>query len=480
MAKRWMVGAILALGMLPAPSPAQVFSFGQKPQSKADSAFSNDVELPNPEFCPEHKKHPVPGPEFAPDPGITPYLPMEEEDRNAFRDYKYAGDNPSPLLFWVKGEYLNWAVKDGNIPVILATTSSAPNVVNNFGALNQSATQVLFGSGPYSYDRLQGGRITGGFSPGVFFPIEVGGFWLNKDINLFGARSNGSAASRVLTIPFQDPTRTAAPLNSTFIPLETGSSAGFPGLVSGSINVAGSFSLWGVDTNLFLPLFGTEVFFADVYAGYRHVTLDEDLQITKTLAPAAPFVRINFNGDSTGFGPGFRTITSDRFDCQNLFNGGQLGFRTGFSFGRLGLLFDSKLALGQNHQIINVAGASTLETPALALRGPSSNIGVPGGVLAVASNSGRFTHNAFSVIPELDVNVGFQLFRSTRIFAGYTLMMMTNVVRPGDQLNNIVDARQIPTNATFVPGLIGTSPGRSFVSSDFWAQGVNFGILFGF
>lgn len=480
MAKRWMVGALLALGMLPAPGSAQVFSFGQKPQPTSDSAFSVDTELPNPEFCPEHKKQHVPGPEFAPDRGVTPFLPMEEEDRNGFQDYKYPGDDACPLLFWVKGEYLNWAVKDGNLPVILATTSSAPDLVNNFGALNQTATQVLLGTGPYSYDRLQGGRITAGFSPGVFFPIEVGGFWMNKNISLFGASSNGSATSRVLTIPFQDPARTAVPLNSTFIPLETGSSAGFPGLVSGSINVAGSINLWSVDPNLFLPLFGTDIFFADAYAGYRHLTLDEDLQITKTLAPVASFARINFNGDPVGFGQGFKTVTRDRFDCQNLFNGGQLGFRTGVSFGRLGFLFDSKLALGQNHQIINVAGSSTLETPALALRGPSSNIGVPGGVLAVASNSGRFTHNAFSVIPELDVNVGFQVFRSMRIFAGYSLLMMTNVVRPGDQLNNVIDARQIPTDALFVPGFIGTSPGRRFVTSDFWAQGVNFGILFGF
>ena len=77
-------------------------------------------------------------------------------------------------------------------------------------------------------------------------------------------------------------------------------------------------------------------------------------------------------------------------------------------------------------------------------------------------------------------NVGFQLFRSVRLFGGYSFLWWTNVVRPGDQLNNSIDSRQIPTNGDFVPGFVGTSPGRSFTTTDFWAQGYSFGVLIGF
>ncbi len=480
MSMRWMVGAVLVLGWLATPSRAQIFSLGQKPQQDSGSAFDKiDSPLPNPEFCPQHKPQQVDAAEFCSDRAVTPFLPMEDEDRNAFLDYKYP--QPCPLLFWVKGEYLNWQVKDGNLAAILVTTTTSdPNATGNFGALDQPDTEVLLGKGPFSFGRLNGGRITGGFSPGNKIPpIEIGGFWLTQTKPLFRAASDGDLDARVLSIPFQA-SNLFLPGTQQKIPLELASSAGFPGLVAGDLSVNATFDLWGIDANIFLPLLGSDVLFLDCFAGYRYTQLEETLRIRKALQTANPFVLIDFNGDPNGFGEGFRTVTHDQFNAANHFNGGQLGARTGLTVGRLAFLLDAKLALGQNHQVLTVAGSSTLVTPASKLRGASANITIPGGVLALASNSGTFSDNVFSVIPELDVNVGFQLFRSVRLFAGYSLLCWTNVVRPGDQVQNVLDTRQIPTNIEFQSDFVGSAPARRFATSDFWAQGFNFGILIGF
>ena len=50
MSKRWMVGALLVLGLIPpAPSSAQVFSVGQKPQGleAPRNDASDDLQPPS-------------------------------------------------------------------------------------------------------------------------------------------------------------------------------------------------------------------------------------------------------------------------------------------------------------------------------------------------------------------------------------------------------------------------------------------------
>jgi hypothetical protein len=60
-------------------------------------------------------------------------------------------------------------------------------------------------------------------------------------------------------------------------------------------------------------------------------------------------------------------------------------------------------------------------------------------------------------------------------------MYWNRVIRPGDHLNSIVDSRQIPTDANFIPGFTGASPRfPNFVQRDFFARGFAVGIEIGF
>jgi hypothetical protein len=464
---KWKIGAVmpaclLACTLLPARGQAQLALFGKKSAEDPPPAFSNGAPQKQPEFCPAPGSVPPGTPDFCPPPQgppQTPFLPCEDEDRTAFNDYAPA---ESSLCAWVKAEYLNWFMRRANPSDILATTSTAPNISNNFGALGQPNTVVLLGDQEIWLGHLQGARITAGLGIGPL-PLEVSGFFLDKNNTLFSGFSNGSPRSPVVARPVEL-AQTGA--ESAFL-------VGFPGVAAGTLTVRSTTNLWGIDPNLFLPLADTGVLTLDCFAGYRYLELRESLQILNTLSSSvAP---LPFNGRFVGVGNS--TAAFDQFSTDNRFNGGQIGARAGLTFGPVNFSVDGKIGLGCNSEVVNIAGESSVTTPISAFRGLTT---VPGGILAVASNSGRTTRDQFAFVPELDVNLGVQIMRTVRIFAGYDILYWSRVVRPYSQINNVVDTRQVPTDLGFIPGFKGMFPAPPFNRTDFWAQGFSVGLLIGF
>jgi hypothetical protein len=78
------------------------------------------------------------------------------------------------------------------------------------------------------------------------------------------------------------------------------------------------------------------------------------------------------------------------------------------------------------------------------------------------------------VVPEVGVTLGYQFNDHIRAFAGYNFLYWNNVARAGNQVDTSVN-----TNLLAPP--LGGGPSRpafSFNGSEFWAQGVTFGIEF--
>jgi len=101
-----------------------------------------------------------------------------------------------------------------------------------------------------------------------------------------------------------------------------------------------------------------------------------------------------------------------------------------------------------------------------------------GGVLALPSNSGHFSRDRFAVVPEIDINIGYQVTDHLRAFVGYSFLYSSNVVRPGDIIDRTVNLTQLPSNLG--PGSL-TGPARPMIivrDTEFWAQGMNFGLEF--
>src|ERR1019366_9924695 len=96
------------------------------------------------------------------------------------------------------------------------------------------------------------------------------------------------------------------------------------------------------------------------------------------------------------------------------------------------------VALGDTHQTVDINGSTRITTP-----GGATTV-LPGDLLAQPSNIGHYARDQFSVVPELGLNLGYQLTRNLSVFAGYTIIYWTNVERPGDAINPRVNSTRVP------------------------------------
>jgi hypothetical protein len=130
-----------------------------------------------------------------------------------------------------------------------------------------------------------------------------------------------------------------------------------------------------------------------------------------------------------------------------------------------------KIAIGVTHQTVSIDGNQRLGLPS---GGPP--LIFAGGLLATPSNIGSFEADRFSVVPELTLTAGCYLTGNLRAFVGYNALYWSNVVRPGRQIDRIIDLTTVPNS--FFPGdpTLPNRPGVFFTQSDLWVHGINFGM----
>jgi hypothetical protein len=349
--------------------------------------------------------------------------------------------------FWLGADYLLWAMKGGRLPPLV--TTSPPN---SLGILGQPGTSILIGDTDTNRGAFSGGHFVAGvwLDDDQNFGFEGTYFFLAERSVNFTANSTGSPNSAALARPFFN----------ILTNQEDSEVLALPGQQPASIRVSATTSLQGAEATGVVGLCSGDCFRLEMLIGFRYLELDDKLGIAEQVAflPNAP---VN---------AGSIINQVDQFDVGNRYYGGQLGLRAewcyhGFLFGALG-----KLAFGANEEIIDIAGASRFAPP----------MGTPlisaGGLLAQPSNIGRFTHSQFAVVPELGVHVGYQFGRHVRLFAGYTFLYWSDVVRSGDQIDRGLNATQTPVVQPAGPLLGPARPAIFFHQTDFWAQGGTFGL----
>ena len=128
----------------------------------------------------------------------------------------------------------------------------------------------------------------------------------------------------------------------------------------------------------------------------------------------------------------------------------------------------AKLAVGgSNHRTV-INGFTTTTTPGGT---PATTLG---GLLAQPTNSGRSNGTDWTVIPEGAVNLRWDINNNLRLTAGYTFLWWDQAVRPGDQIDTVVNRTQLSGGA-----LTGESrPVLRTTTSGLWVQGVQFGLTF--
>jgi hypothetical protein len=347
----------------------------------------------------------------------------------------------------VQAEYLLWWVNSQRIPV-LATTSLS----GGLGFLGQPGTTTLLGPGNFGNTLRNGMRLRAGywFDDCGTWGINGSYFFLGRQTT---SQSLDSAAIPTITRPIFAPN----------FPGEFGEIVALPGLSTGTFNVRSSSTLWGFDANLRRALCKTCDYRSEIFVGYRFLGLNESLTMNESIT-ALP-------GNATD-PAGTRVTVTDRFQTQNRFNGGQIGYAAERIWNRVSLDGRASIAFGDTSQTVDISGSQTRLRP-----GMTTPDVFNGGLLATGPNLGHFNRDHFSVVPEISLNVGYWITPVIKAYVGYNMIYWSNVVRPGDQIDRAVDVTLVPNPPPGVPfsGLFRPQP--TFHQSDLFVNGIQFGLM---
>jgi len=377
-----------------------------------------------------------------------------------------------PSGIWVKADFLQWWERGANVPALVTTGPS----VSQPGIIGEAGTVVLFGDGYINNKSESGGRIQAGLWLNRCETVGLEGeyFALGDQNTDYYIWSDGNP---IISRPFYDdnPAHNHEAAENVAIPRGNANS------VDGAINIGATTRLHGAGAHFLFTTCRQEGcwtddcgsgityrdrFRADFIAGYRYLYLEDELGITETLTTTSPIPVDPTN--PTGAQGVAAFLINDQFHTQNSFNGADLGMKFEFQRNRWLLDVFPRIALGSTHTVVDINGSTRTTSPA----GVES--WAVGGLLAQPSNIGHYESDHFSVVPDLDLKIGYQFTSHTRVVVGYDIVYWNNVARAGEQIDRNV-------NSSYLPNAPGTptgpaSPQFTLQQSGFWAQGINVGV----
>ncbi len=389
-------------------------------------------------------------------PGQSDYFP-ETDDR--YQPYQSVQTYPPPVVpvlfgpdvtplprVWLRAEALYWWTKASPVPVPIVTQGNPADTIP--GALGQPGTSLLIGNDDVTFGGRGGGRFVFGFSFDAeqTWGFEGSYFFLADESVSQSVSSDGSPGSALLAFPFFDPT----------LPGESSSFLANPGAFAGNAVLTVTDFLQGLDLNLIHNVHSRDGIRLDLLGGFRWVNLQENFSFITDSPSVAPNPPDFFH-------------TFDRFNANNNFYGGQLGLRASYDNTRLFLNATGKVALGATVEQLSVNG------------GTFSSFGsAPGAYLAQPTNMGTMSQSQFAVVPELNLNFGVRLTPWASVVVGYSFLYVSSVARTGDQIDRVINPSQAPAiTGNFAGSLSGPArPALNIRDTDFWAQGLNFGLQF--
>ncbi len=354
-----------------------------------------------------------------------------------------------PGEIWASADVLWWWIKHGSTPPLVTASPASSG-----GIIGMPGTTVIFG-GAIDNESFIGGRFDLGFWLDSCHTIglETNFFFLGDRSVNFTNGGAGTPGSTFIARPFFDVLRGT----------ENAEAINAPGVLAGTVNVNLHTNFWGIEENVLYNLCCGCCYRIDFLAGFRYLRLSEDLDIRENL---------NVLPGVAGIG-GTNIVVADDFNTRNEFWGGQIGIRGEYRSGNIFVSGYGKIAFGDTEEQVDIHGVTVFTPPGAA---PIARVG---GLLALPTNSGRFNRDEFAVVPEVGINLGYQVTDHMRAYVGYTFLYWSDVVRPGDQIDRAVNASQLPTSVGPPSTLTGPArPAFAFHSTDFWAQGINFGVEF--
>ncbi len=388
---------------------------------------------------------PDPGPQVPPPPAyppVGPYAPYPPPPAYAPAPPPFFASDPAgnPTL-WLGFDGLLWWTKSQPLSVPVVTTGPAAQGASagNLGMPGTTSLNEPLHFGPAGGFRLSAG---GWFDAAHTIGLDGSAFILAQQSAGFSVVDRSQAGNLVLNEPVPG------------APFSTQVSA--PGIETGAVAVGATSRFGGADLNVLYNLYRGSAWTVNLLGGYRYLELDEALHIgaNSNLFTTTTYSDNQGNVLATAL-PGSSVTVLDQFRTRNQFNGGQLGSSFQYLWQRWSISGSAKVAFGATREAITIDGATTVF--------PLNSAPVPlaGGNFATLQ-TGRYVVDRFAVAPEGQLNLGYQITPVLRGQIGYSFIYLSNVARPGNQIDNRFD------------GVI--HPIAPLSGSWYWGQGLNVGL----
>jgi hypothetical protein len=391
-------------------------------------------------YFPPPGAYPYPGMGYCPPPPPPP--PMESA--------------PSPRcceerpLCYFSVDYLLWGFRSRDLPILVTSGDLADPFP---GAIGQPTSKILVGGTSGDDDLRSGIRLSTGLA------LDESGTWV-LDGSFFIVEQEGARQLVVGTGALDAPV-IARPFFNAFTNQQDADPIAVPGALSGVVVVETPRQFYGGDLNLIDYFYDDPIPQSRVglILGGRFASLDQKLVISESLQ------------DLPGLGasPNSYSLRED-FTTFNRFYGGQVGLAGDTRFGNITLKVLAKCAFGVTNQTL-VTRASTRVTAQDGSLVSASNRGL----LIQPSNSGRFTQQHFSVLPEFGAQVLYAFNDSIRVGIGYTAIYWSQVLNPENTVDPVVALQALQPLGQVGPNRPAVNLGRT---TDFWAHGLTASLQF--
>lgn len=339
--------------------------------------------------------------------------------------------------YWGKAEFLLWWRRGKQLPP-LATTSAADTPIDQAGVLGQSSTQILYGGESANEAANVGGRVMFGawFDSQQLTGAGVRFYALGNNTDQFNTTSD--------TYPIL-----ARPFYNAALGQRDADVVAFPAQTTGSIGITNLAKVVGGDAFWRRLFYEDSCHRIDLLVGYQAARIDQDLRIDTSRTVIA----------TGGTIPTGTVVNSyDLFDTENVYSAASIGMLGEYDRGPVTWRLLAKVGLGNMRQRVHIAGQTTITVPGQASTTTDQ------GLLTQSSNIGDYSRNQFSASPELALSLAYHMTECMDLTVGYSFIYWSHVMQPGDQIDLQIDPRNQ------------TTPTFSATDSDYFLQGLNFGL----
>jgi hypothetical protein len=358
---------------------------------------------------------------------------------------------------WAFAGYDLSYIKNMPITTPLATTGSLADA--HPGALGQPGTAILFGNSA-SFQEFNGARV----GAGVYLDdcgqlsVDFLGRYLIPDHVRYAATSDATGSPLI-----------ARPIFNAVDQNERAFADSFPGSLVGGISIDIRSEFWGAELNTRYQLRPNDNIRLDILAGFRFLRLQENLTVRDELTPLTSPGAVTFLLNPVNAGDVVTDV--DSFKTVNHFYGFQLGGQVSWEGKYLFVGAFGKAALGITDEEVDINGSTALFTGGQAFS-------ASGGVLALPTNIGQHNQTVLGFVPEGGVTFGVKIKPCLRLTASYSFLYWNSVVRPGNQIDRVINPTMVPTDISFGTLAGPARPAFRFSEENFWVHTLTVGLDF--